>query len=286
MLMDASWPSKREVAVTTRIVRSSARGSVSMGLPARQNCGLAKRAVEDVDEPADEEVAAEHNGLRELFAQRPDLLAADVAVLGEPTSGQIEAGCQGTMRLRVTLGGARAHTARAWMGTNAIHRLGPLLDALAAYVPREPVLEGCRFHEGLVAVDVVGGVAGNVVPDEASVVINHRYAPDRSPAQAEAHVREFLAPLLGKYDSVEVTDNASAARPGMDHALLASLASAGGLEVNAKLGWTDVAFFSEQGIPAINFGPGDALIAHTSDEFVTGERLQHCYDALTAMLTG
>jgi succinyl-diaminopimelate desuccinylase len=234
---------------------------------------------------AREEVALEHNGLRELFAQRPELLVGDVAILGEPTSGQIEAGCQGTMRLRVELVGERAHTARAWMGTNAIHRTAAVLEALDAYVPREPEIAGCRFHEALQAVDISGGVAGNVVPDRVSLLINHRFAPDQTDASAEAHVRDYLAGHLGADDVIELVESSPAAVPGMDHSLLSELAERSALSVSAKLGWTDVAFFSEQGIPAINFGPGDALIAHTRDEFVTGESLRSCYDALARMLS-
>ena len=234
---------------------------------------------------AREEVAAVHNGLAELVAQRPDLLAGDVALLGEPTSGAIEAGCQGTLRLRVTLAGRRAHTARAWMGVNAIHRLGGLLAALALYEPRRPVISGCEFHEGLQAVAVEGGVAGNVVPDEAVLTINHRFAPDRTIAEAEAHVREVLAPLLGADDIVELVDAAPAAAPATDHPLVAELIGRHGLEVRAKLGWTDVARFAELGIPAANFGPGDATIAHAPDERLHRADLDRVHAALHDLLT-
>ncbi len=234
---------------------------------------------------AREEVALEHNGLRELFEQRPDLLIGDFAILGEPTGGAIEAGCQGTMRLRLDLAGERAHTARAWMGTNAIHRAGAVLSALDGYVPREPTIEGCRYHEALLAVDVHGGVAGNVVPDEASLVINHRFAPDRDVAEAEAHVREFLAPFLAERDRVTLVEAAPSAMPGTDHPLLAAMAADAGLEVRAKLGWTDVAFFSEHGVPAINFGPGDPILAHTRDEYVERDALERCRSALAGLLT-
>lgn len=233
---------------------------------------------------AREEVAIEHNGLRELFRERPDLCQGDVAVLGEPTSGQIEAGCQGTMRHRLVLRGTRAHTARAWMGENAIHRLAPVLDVLNRYEPRQPLVEGCRFHEGLQAVEIDGGVAGNVVPDETTIVINHRFAPDRTPDEAEAHVRALFEPLLVDGDEMVRTDCAPAAHPGMDRGLLADFASRTQLPVRAKLGWTDVAFFSEQGIPAVNFGPGDPLLAHARDEFVTREALEVCHRALTSLL--
>lgn len=215
---------------------------------------------------AREEVAAVHSGLAELMAARPDLLAGDLAVLGEPTSGMVEAGCQGTMRVQVTLQGARAHSARPWMGRNAIHRAAPLLAALAAYEPRCPVIEGCEFREALLAVGVEGGVSGNVVPDRVVVTVGHRFAPDRSAAEAEVWLRAWLAPHLEDDDTVEVVDAAPAGWPATGHPLLARLVERHGLAVSAKLGWTDVARFSEAGVPAVNLGPGDPLLAHTADE--------------------
>ncbi len=239
---------------------------------------------------AREEVAIAHNGLRELFAEAPELLAGDVAILGEPTAGAIEAGCQGTMRFEVTLAGARAHTARPWMGRNAVHRLGGLLTALEAYAHREPVVDGCRYREALQAVHVEGGVAGNVVPDSAMVRINHRYAPDRSGAQAEAHVREFLAPFLDEGDGddggdrVELVDHSPAALPGLSHPLLRAVTDRHQLEVRAKLGWTDVAFFSEHGVPAVNLGPGEPTLAHTAGERLERAPLESCFMVLRDLL--
>ncbi|MYE66613.1 MAG: succinyl-diaminopimelate desuccinylase [Acidimicrobiia bacterium] len=237
---------------------------------------------------AAEEIAREHSGLLEVEAARPDLLRADAAVLGEPTGAVVEAGCQGTMRLRITLAGERAHTARPWMGTNAVHRLGGLLEGLSGYVPRCPVVDGCRFREALQATSVSGGVAGNVVPDEAALVLNHRFAPDRSAAQAEQHVRGLFAAHLAAGDAVELLDMAPAAAPRLDHPLLAAVVAAGGgpERVRAKLGWTDVAFFAELGIPALNFGPGDAELAHTAGEYVTRDSLESTYAALSAVIAG
>ncbi len=233
---------------------------------------------------AREEVAIADNGLRELFAEAPQLLAGDVAILGEPTGGAIEAGCQGTMRFEVRLAGARAHTARPWMGVNAVHRAGPLLEAIAGYGHREPVIDGCRFREALQVVHIEGGVAGNVVPDEVMLRVNHRYAPDRTGDEAEAHVREVFAPHVGDGDSVTLVDHSPAAAPGMAHPLLAALAERNGLTVAAKLGWTDVAFFAEHGVPAVNFGPGDALLAHTADERLDRAPLEAGYAALRDLL--
>ena len=233
---------------------------------------------------AREEVSLEHNGLRELFAEVPDLLRADVAILGEPTDAVVEAGCQGTLRVAVTLRGERAHTARPWMGRNAIHRLGELLSGLEAIEHRRPVIDGCEYREAMQAVGVDGGVAGNVVPDRATVTINHRFAPDRTPAEAEAYVRELLAPYLDDGDEVELTDLSPAAAPDLRHPLMAAFIGRNDLLVRAKLGWTDVAFFAEQGIPAVNFGPGDATLAHTRGEHLHETPLVMTYLALEELL--
>lgn len=233
---------------------------------------------------AREEVASEHNGLKEIFTKAPELLSGDAAVLGEPTSALIEAGCQGTMRFLLRFKGERAHSARPWMGRNAVHRLSGVLDALEKYQYREPLIEGCKFREALQAVGVEGGVAGNVVPDMATLLVNHRHAPDRNSEEAENHVREFLMPYMEHEDSVELIDKAPAATPGMNHSLLASIGE--GIETRAKLGWTDVAFFSEQGIPAINFGPGDATLAHTSEERIERENLETTFAIIKRVLEG
>ena len=233
---------------------------------------------------AAEEVDSRHNGLGHLLADRPDLVAGDAAILGEPTGGAVEAGCQGSLRLAVTLAGRRAHSARPWMGVNAVHRLAPVLDAVSGWPERRPVLAGCEFREALQAVGVEGGVAGNVVPDRARLVLNHRFAPDRSAEEAEAHLRALLAPVLGPDDGVEVLDVVAGAPPGLDHPLLRALAAGPDVEVRAKLGWTDVARFAAAGIPACNFGPGDPALAHHRDERVDGAQLRRTSAALASLL--
>jgi succinyl-diaminopimelate desuccinylase len=233
---------------------------------------------------AAEEVAAEHNGLRHLLARRPDLVAGDVALLGEPTAAAIEAGCQGSLRVRVELAGARAHTARPWMGRNAIHRAGALLTTLAAYEPRRPVIDGCEFHEALQAVLIEGGLAGNVVPDRVAITVNHRFAPDRTTDEAIAHVESVLGPHLEADDTFAVVDAAGAAAPSLSHPLLAALRDRNGLEVRAKLGWTDVSRFAAAGIPAANFGPADPTLAHTKDEHVDRASLDRVHAALGDLL--
>lgn len=233
---------------------------------------------------AREEVAAAHSGLGELFEQRPDLLQGDVAILGEPTDGQLEAGCQGTMRFRVQLRGERAHTARAWMGDNAIHRLGSLLVAVAAQEPRRPEILGCRFHEALQVVRVEGGVAGNVVPDHVEIDLAHRFAPDRTPPEAEAYVRAVIADSLAEGDTVEIVDMSPAAAPAVDHPVVRALIERNGLSVSAKLGWTDVARFAARGVPAVNLGPGDSTLAHTADEHVRRDSIERTFRALDELL--
>ncbi|MGB5756189.1 MAG: succinyl-diaminopimelate desuccinylase [Acidimicrobiales bacterium] len=234
---------------------------------------------------AREEVAQEHNGLNELRAERPDLLAADCAILGEPTSAAIEAGCQGAVRFQLTLAGARAHTARPWMGRNAIHRLAPILTRLAAYQARTPTIDGCTYREAVQAVSVDGGIAGNVVPDAAVLRIHHRYAPDRTPEQAEAWVRELLSADLEDEDLLEVVDQSPPCAPSLTDPLLARLVADNGLEVRAKLGWTDVARFQEMGIPATNFGPGDPTVAHSAGEFLDRGSIEAVHAALHRLLT-
>lgn len=241
-----------------------------------------------------EEVAPRFNGLGRLARERPDLLAGDVALLGEPTDGTIEAGCQGTMRAELTLVGARAHTARPWMGRNAIHRLALVLDRLTRYEGRQPVIDGCQYREAMQAVRVDGGVAGNVVPDRATLVVNHRFAPDRTSAQAEAHLRAVLTADTdfaegrldgdGEGDRFELVDLSPAAAPSLGHRVLAALIARNQLEVRAKLGWTDVARFAELGVPAANFGPGDATLAHTAGEWVGREPIERVYRALDDLL--
>ena len=232
-----------------------------------------------------EEIASTHNGLGHLFRDRPDLVAGDVALLGEPTDGAIEAGCQGSMRIAITLAGRRAHTARPWMGRNAIHRAGRLLSALEGYEARRPVLDGCEFRESVEAVAIEGGVAGNVVPDVVVITVNVRFAPDRSAEQAEADLRALCSDVLEPDDEWKVVDVASAAPPSLDHPVLAGLRDRGGLEVRAKLGWTDVARFAAAGIPAANFGPGDPTLAHTPEERVERRSLDTTYRALFDLLT-
>ncbi len=228
-----------------------------------------------------EEVASELNGLGRLARTRPDLLAGDFAILGEPTSATVEGGCNGTARIDVRLRGVRAHSARSWVGHNAIHDAAEILAILKNYVPAEIEVDGLVYREGLNAVGISGGVAGNVIPDEAVVSINYRFAPSRSGEQAIAHLREVFAGF-----EVEVTDLAEGARPGLDAALAQEFLAAVGGVAHPKYGWTDVARFSALGIPAVNYGPGDPLRAHADDERVAVDEIIACERGLRAWLSG
>jgi succinyl-diaminopimelate desuccinylase len=233
---------------------------------------------------AREEVASVHNGLGELFDLRPDLLVGDLVLLGEPTDGAIEAGCQGSIRLRVSIHGRRAHVARSWKGRNAIHRAGEMLVALERYEPRQPEIDGCRYHEAVQVVEIDGGVSGNVVPDLVTLLVAHRYAPDRSAAEAEEFLRGLLRPHLEDGDDVELVEVATAAAPSLVHPLLSTMIRRHSLPVRAKLGWTDVARFAQHGIPAANFGPGDPEIAHTPDERVERDSIERTWKVLDDLL--
>lgn len=233
-----------------------------------------------------EEVDSDLNGLGRLAREQPELLAGDFAILGEPTRAQIEGGCNGTLRVDVTTRGKRAHSARAWVGINAIHRAAPILSVLAAYEPREIEVDGLAYRESLNAVAISGGVAGNVIPDECTVTLNYRFAPSRTGDDAIAHVRELFA-VVADYDvEITVTDLAEGARPGLEAPLVQDFMNAVGGVAHPKYGWTDVARFSALGIPAVNYGPGDPLLAHADDERVDVAEIVECERGLRAWLTG
>lgn len=246
-----------------------------------------------------EEVEASRSGLGRIVRDRPELLEGDFAILGEPTSAVIEGGCNGTLRLDVTIHGRAAHSARAWKGANAIQGAAPLLAALAAYEHEDIVVEGLTFREGINAVGIKGGIAGNVIPDACTVSINYRFSPAWTLAEAKGRIEGLVGaayagvpePPNGRTVTWEYTDEAAAARPGLDAPLAIEFAAAvsavGGPPPRAKLGWTDVARFGELGIPAVNFGPGNPELAHASGD---AERcpvadIHRCHAALHAWLT-
>jgi succinyl-diaminopimelate desuccinylase len=226
-----------------------------------------------------EEVEAERNGLGRIEREHADWLRADLAILGEPTNAGVEAGCQGTLRAEVTTRGRRAHSARSWLGDNAIHAAAPVLERLAAHRARDVDIDGCVYREGLQAVRIAGGVAGNIVPDECVVTVNFRFAPDRDAAAAEAHVREVLDGF-----EVAVTDLSPGALPGLTAPAAREFVAASGAVPSAKYGWTDVSRFAALGIPALNYGPGDPNLAHTREERVDTDQITEATAVLRRFL--
>lgn len=261
------------------------RGTVDMKAGVAVQLGLAAELTDPQIDVTwmwydNEEVAASLNGLNLLSADRPDLFAADFAILGEPSNGQVEGGCNGTLRALVRTRGVRAHSARAWIGENAIHAAAPILSRLAEYRAKEVNVEGLAYRESLSAVRIAGGIAGNVIPDLCEVEVNYRFAPSKTAADAETHLRG----VLDGFD-VEITDAAEGARPGLDAPMAQRFVAAVGAEPRPKYGWTDVARFSALGIPAVNYGPGDPHLAHHDEERVPLAQIDAVERGLRAWLT-
>lgn len=280
--INANVPSRVDEVNGQRVIWG--RGAVDM----KAGCAVALKLAVELTEPTvdvtwifydHEEVSAELNGLGRLGRTQPQFLEGDFAILGEPSNARIEGGCNGTLRVEIRLVGRRAHSARAWTGENAIHALSPVLATLSSYRAETIVVDGLAYREGLSAVGVRGGVASNVIPDEAVLTVNYRFAPDKSEAEAEAHVRS----VFSGWDVV-VVDSAPGARPGLTSAIAAEFVTAVGGEPQPKYGWTDVARFSALGIPAVNFGPGDPELAHTDQESVPVAQIETCESVLRAWL--
>ncbi|WP_243640633.1 succinyl-diaminopimelate desuccinylase [Nocardioides jejuensis] len=276
---NGNLPSRLEDGVLHGLGSVDMKGGVAVGLKLAATLTATNRDVTYVFYDA-EEIAAIHNGLGKLSESHPHLLDADFAILMEPSNALVEAGCQGTMRIEVATTGERAHTARAWMGSNAIHKTAEILDRLNAYEPRKPVIDGLEYHEGLNAVFISGGVAGNVLPDACTVTVNYRFAPDRSVEEAEAYLRTFFDGY-----AVTVTDASPGALPGLSRPAAKAFLEAVGGEPAPKFGWTDVSRFSALGVPAVNFGPGDPLLAHKAEEHVHIEEIVRCEQQLVAWLS-
>jgi succinyl-diaminopimelate desuccinylase len=265
--LNANLPSRRDEENIHGLGSCDMKGGVAIALRLAATMPVTNRDITYLFYEC-EEVEAERNGLQLLAESNPELMQADFAILMEPSDAVVEAGCQGTLRVDVTTRGERAHSARSWMGVNAIHGAAEVLARLNAYEPRKPVIDGLEYHEGLNAVYISGGVAGNVLPDECVVSVNYRFAPDRSVDEAYAHMREVFEGF-----EIELSDSAPAAMPGLSVPAAAAFIEAVGGTANPKFGWTDVARFSGLGIPAVNFGPGDPHLAHKQDEFVPLEHI-------------
>ena len=227
-----------------------------------------------------EEVDSSLNGLGRLARNSPELLQGEFAILCEPTSALIEGGCNGTIRVDVIAKGKKAHSARPWMGENAIHKLQPALELLATFEPQTVEVDGLAYRESLNAVMASAGIATNVIPDQATLMVNYRFAPSRSAEEAEAILRE----LFVDYEVV-VKDAAAGARPGLEKELAQEFIAATKASVQPKYGWTDVARFSALGIPAVNYGPGDPSLAHADNENVPVGHIHDVYQGLKGWLS-
>jgi succinyl-diaminopimelate desuccinylase len=260
------------------------RGSVDM----KAGVAVMLKLAAEITDPAfdvvwvfydQEEIEASKNGLGRLVRNHPELIQGNFAILCEPTASTIEGGCNGTMRIEVALSGIKAHSARPWMGSNAIHKIGGVLNVLNAYIPEEIEVDGLVFRESLNAVLVSGGIATNVIPDQATVTLNYRFAPSRSVEDATEYLRTLFPDSL-----FTVVDSAAGARPGLNSPEAQAFVSAVNASVNPKYGWTDVARFSEMGIPAVNYGPGDPNKAHADDENVPASQIYACEAGLRNFL--
>lgn len=276
--LNDNLPARNDGATLHGLGTCDMKGGVAVALKLAHGLASPNRDVTYVFYEA-EEIDDSFNGLRIIGEQRPDLLESDFAILMEPSNASVEAGCQGTLRVEVVTRGERAHSARSWMGSNAIHAAAPILARLNEYDARKPVIDGLEYHEGLNAVLVSGGVATNVVPDECVVTVNFRYAPDRDEAGALAFVEEFFEGF-----DLRVTDSAPGAMPGLDRPAAKAFIDAIGAQPSPKFGWTDVARFTVLGVPAVNYGPGDPLFAHKKDEHVPAEQIIRCEKTLRTWL--
>jgi succinyl-diaminopimelate desuccinylase len=276
---NANLPSRRDGEVLHGLGSVDMKGGVAVMLALAAELSQGSRDITYVFYDG-EEVEAERNGLLRITRNHPDWLSGDFAVLMEPTGGVLEGGCQGSVRVDVVVRGRRAHSARSWLGSNAIHAAADVLDVLRRYEPRQPVVDGLAFREGLNAVGIRGGVAGNVVPDECVVTVNHRFAPDRGEDEVIAHLVELFAP-----HEVVVTDSSPGARPGLDAPVAQELAALVGGEPRGKLGWTDVARFAALGVAAVNYGPGDPSLSHTQEERVDLPAVRRVHDVMRRWLT-
>lgn len=237
-----------------------------------------------------EEVASHLNGLGRIERNHPQWLAGDLALLGEPTAAHVEGGCNGTLRVIARFPGRAAHSARAWMGVNAIHAMAPVIERIAAYGNPVELVDGLEFRESLSVVRVEGGIANNVIPEAASMTVNYRFAPSKRADDALAWVRSLFE---GTGATIEVDDLCEGARPGADSpvaerflTVARRIAAERGTELrlSAKVGWTDVARFTQVGVPAMNFGPGDPLLAHTRDEHAPVSDIVRVHDTLRAFV--
>jgi succinyl-diaminopimelate desuccinylase len=276
---NSNLPHSRHGNVISGLGACDMKGGVAAALHVARHLVNPNRDVTFIFYEA-EEVAAEFNGLKKIGERAPEFLEADFAVLMEPSNADIEAGCQGTLRVEVSTTGERAHSARSWMGKNAIHQVHEILAILNEFQPEQPVIDGLTYREGLNAVAISGGIAGNVIPDSCTVTINYRFAPNKSEQEAAA----FIENLFEQWH-VTVTDSAPGALPGLGQPAARAFMQATGAPIAPKFGWTDVARFAQMKTPAVNYGPGDPSLAHTQGECVKVDQVQRVADTLINWLS-
>ena len=229
-----------------------------------------------------EELPAEFSPLPHLFDNSAVVHEAELAILLEPTDCTIQAGCLGNLNARITFHGVSGHSARPWTAENAIEKALEGLSPYARIEPRPVVIGGLTFTEVASITQIDGGIATNVIPDRAEANINFRYAPDRSPASAEAYLRS----LLPEGATFEHAGDSPPARVVTDSPLVQRLRAAGDLGLEPKQAWTNVADFTSRGIDAVNFGPGATRYAHRRDEQVEIASLERAFTALWRFVTG
>ena len=225
------------------------------------------------------------NGLETVFAEMPHVLDAGLALLLEPTEGALEAGCIGTAQVGVTFRGSSAHSARPWLGKNAVTAAGEFLSELHERGVEEVETGGLTFYEVLAVTMARGGTATNVIPDEFWINVNHRFAPGRG----KEHVHDTFETLLAGHEAeYEIDDLAPSSPAALDSSMVQRLIqpdqSAPPLEVRPKQAWTDVARFAARGVPAANFGPGIPAQAHQDAEHTELRLLSLCYEHLQSFL--
>lgn len=227
-----------------------------------------------------EEGPSAGNALEPLLTGHDWLAEAGFAVVLEPCDGEIQIGCNGVVNAVVTFRGHAAHSARPWLGDNAITKAGRWLSRMHDLAPVPHLIDGLEYREVMSVTRASGGIATNVIPAEFSLHLNYRFTPDLSPDQA----RERVAEVCAEADSVEVVDLAPAGPVDSSHPLVAELVAASGARLAPKQGWTDVARLGAHGIPAVNFGPGETALAHQRAESVRLDDLRVVYEALVRAL--
>ena len=227
-----------------------------------------------------EELGPAENPLPGVFERTPLVDEAQLVICLEPTDNTLQLGCLGNLNARAVFEGKSAHSARPWLGVNAIKLAFDGLRQVLEVEPRDVDIDGLVFREVISVTQLNAGIASNVIPARAEAILNFRYAPDRTPESAVERVRE----LVGA--DVEILANSPPAHVALRSPLVEQLRAVGDFEVQPKQAWTNVADFAARGLDAINLGPGGTRYAHAVDERVEISELERTYDALQRFLAG